>query len=99
MKDAPSTSTKREPSCVLDHVPLSMNAILSARISPSKEYAQDLSHQKDNVLAYIAGYIDGLGHFRGPPLKIEIDDSVLQIFCRARSVLFSLKPGIEQAIH
>ena len=34
-----------------------MKAILSACTSSDKEYAQGLSHQEDNVLVYIAGYI------------------------------------------
>ena len=43
-------------------------------------------------------FSDGLGLFNGPPVKLAIDDSVAPIFCKARSVPFSLKPRIEQAI-
>ena len=57
MKEATSASTEHELSWVTDQVPLSMKAILSACTSPDKEYAQGLSHQEDNVLVHIAGYI------------------------------------------
>ena len=57
MKEAPSTSTEHELSSAMDQVALSVTAILSACTSPDKEYAQGLSHQEDNVLVYVAGYI------------------------------------------
>ena len=41
----------------MDQVPMSVKAILSVCTLPNEENAQGLSHQENNVLAYIAGYI------------------------------------------